>query len=204
MFDSRLSTAGELCAYQSTVATSEGQPGTVDPSRIPAGSYRVDSDHTHVVWTVNHMGFSLLEGMFGAVGGSMTIHPEGVAGSHVEVEFNIDDPTVTSNAFARHLKSTDLFDTGRFPLARFVSTEVIRTSADRATVSGELTLRGITKPVELQSLFVGAGRNPMNDELNFGFTAIATLRRSDFGLDFIVPAVSDIVKLRINAAFKAE
>lgn len=204
MFDSPFSTVGELCAYLRDLATSDGQPGLIDISGIPAGEYRVDADHTQVAWTVNHMGFSLLEGLFGAAAGSITIHPEDVSRSRVEVEFNIDDLAVTTAAFARHLKSADLFEIDLFPTARFVSTQVACSTPGRAMITGDLTLRGVTKPVQLQSVFVGAGLNPMSGKLNFGFTAIARLRRSDFGLSFIVPLVSDIVQLRINAAFTAE
>ena len=72
----------------------------------------------------------------------------------------------------------------------------------QATIAGDLTLRGITKPLTLDARLHGAGANPMNKKPTVGFEATATLKRSDFGLGYAVPAVSDQVKLEITAAFE--
>ncbi len=203
MSDSYSSNAFEPAGYPLFLSSEEGQPGGLTKRPILPGSYQVDPDHTLVAWTVNHMGFSLLEGMFGAAEGSITIDPDRVAKSEVRVAFNVRDLCVTTGAFAQHLKSADLFDADRFPTILFTSTEVRSIDAIRAEIIGNLTIRDINKPVTLDAHFIGAGENPMSGKLNFGFAATATIDRSDFGLGFIVPAVSNKVKLRINAAFTA-
>jgi polyisoprenoid-binding protein YceI len=76
-------------------------------------------------------------------------------------------------------------------------------NGNRATITGDLTIKGITKPVTLQAEFVGAGANPMNKKLNFGFRGTGQIKRSDFGLGMAAPVVSDQVDLTINAAFQA-
>lgn len=184
------------------LATAPGQPGQPVASRIVAGTYQVDPAHTQVAWEVNHMGFSILEGLFGASAGSITIDPAKPAATKVEVTFQIDQLSVTAPAFANHLKSDQIFDVAKYPTAHFISTSVTPRGADKATVTGNLTIKGITKPVTLDATFIGAGTSPMGaKKLNVGFGATGTVKRSDFGVGLAAPAVSDEVKLQIHAAF---
>lgn len=185
------------------VATTPQMPG--QPSgRVAAGTYPVDPNHTQVIWEVNHMGFSMLQGMFGASEGSITIDPAKPAQTKVDVTFKVADLSVTSAGFAKHLQSPDFFDAARYPTARFVSTSVTPKGRDAATMTGNLTIKDQTKPVTLDVRFVGAGANPMSKKANFGFTASGTVKRSDFGLGMAAPIVSDTVKLTVHAAFAAK
>jgi polyisoprenoid-binding protein YceI len=179
-----------------------GLPGAPIKARVTAGTYQVDPAHTQVTWQVNHMGFSMLQGQFGASAGSLTIDPAKPDAAKVDVTFQIDQLSTTSEHFATHLKSKDFFDAAANPTARFVSTAV-RASGDKATITGNLTIKGVTKPVTLQATFVGAGANPMNKKTNVGFRATTSINRADFGLGMAVPVVSDKVDLTINAAFVA-
>ena len=107
----------------------------------------------------------------------------------------------TSDQFTTHLKSKDFFDVAANPTAKFVSTSVTPGANGMATVQGNLTIKNITKPVTLQAHFVGAGNNPMNQQLNFGFHATGKVKRSEFGAGMAAPMVTDDVDLEINAAF---
>ncbi|KQM73401.1 YceI family protein [Sphingomonas sp. Leaf20] len=185
------------------LAQTAAVPGAPVKARVAAGTYAVDPNHTQVTWQVNHMGFSMLEGQFGASGGSIMIDPAKPNATKVEVNFAIDQLSVTSAPFTGHLKSKDFFDVATHPTAKFVSTKVVATG-DKATITGDLTIKGVTKPVVLQATFVGAGTNPMNKKVNFGFRATSSIKRSDFGLGAAVPVVSDRVDLTINAAFAAQ
>jgi polyisoprenoid-binding protein YceI len=178
-------------------------PGQPVAARVAAGTYQVDPAHTQVAWEVNHMGVSMLEGMFGASAGTLTLDPKKPAATKVDVTFTVDELAVTSAAFAKHLKSADFFNVAQHPTARFVSTAVTPKGAAAATMTGNLTIKGITKPVTLDVTFVGAGANPMSKKLNVGFDAKGTIKRSDFGLGMAVPIVSDTVKLHVHAAFTA-
>ena len=185
------------------IATTPQQPGQPAAARVAAGTYQVDAPHTQVTWEVNHMGFSMLQGQFGASGGSITIDPKKPAQTKVDVTFAIDQLSVTSEQFAHHLKSGDFFDAAANPTARFVSTSVTPRGPSRAVLNGNLTIKGVTKPVTLDVTFVGAGTNPMSKKVNFGFTGTGTIKRSDFGLGYAAPVVSDDVKLTVHAAFTA-
>jgi len=184
------------------VALIAQRPGAPDPARVTAGSYKVDPAHTQVTWKVNHLGFSLLQGQFGASGGTLTLDPKNAAASKVEITFDINKLSTTSDQFATHLKSKDFFDVGANPTATFVSTSVKPGANNTATIAGNLTIKGMTKPVVLQATLIGAGSNPMNKQLNVGFHATAKVKRTDFGVGMVAPMVSDEVDLEINAAFQ--
>ncbi|SCW85332.1 YceI family protein [Ancylobacter rudongensis] len=175
-------------------------PGTEDVAGITGGSYTVDPDHTQIVWTVDHMGITPLAGMFGASAGTLVLDPTKPDEAKLDITIPMSGLRVTSEGFAAHLASPEILDTAKFPTASFKSTRVTVEGTD-ATIEGELTLHGVTKPVTLDVSFFGAGINPMTKAENIGFTATAEIRRSDFGLGFGTPVISDEVALDIVGAF---
>lgn len=181
-----------------------GIPGSADPSRVVAGSYKVDPAHTQVRWKVNHLGFSHFDGFFADPTGTLAIDPRRPETAKLSITIPMDRVVSTSAALDKHLRTADFFDAAKFPTATFVSTRV-QPQGQRARISGNLTMRGVTKPVVLDARFVGAGNNPMgNKALNIGFEATTRFNRSDFGIAYAAPAVSDTVELQINAAFEKQ
>lgn len=172
-------------------------------AKVQAGTYKIDPDHTQVIWSVDHFGFSRLYGMVGGMSGTLRLDPARLDQAVVQVDIPLSGLTVTSPGFAKHLQTADLFDTAKFPTARFVSRQVTA-RGQQATIAGDLTIKGVTKPVVLQARFHGAGANPMNKAETVGFSATAKLNRSDFNLGYAVPAVSDEVQLEITAAFERQ
>lgn len=170
-------------------------------SAMAAGVYKVDPDHTQVIWSVDHMGFSRLYGMVGGMSGTLNLDPARPDAATLRMEIPLSGLTVTSPGFAAHLQSADLFDVAKHPTARFVSRN-IEVRGEAATITGDLTLRGVTRPIVLQARLHGAGENPMSKAQTIGFSAKGQLKRSDFGLGYAVPAVSDLVDLEITAAFE--
>lgn len=168
---------------------------------VEAGAYNVDPDHTQVVWSVDHMGFSRLYGMIGQITGVLRLDPARPQAASLQIDIPLSGLKVTSADFARHLATPELFDTAKFPNAHFVSRRV-QVKGRQATITGDLTLHGVTRPVVLDARFYGAGINPMSKAKTIGFSATARLKRSDFGLGYAVPAVSDQVELEITAAFE--
>lgn len=186
--------------FAQPIPTIADQPGQAT-TPVAAGTYQVDPMHTQVAWEVNHMGFTMLEGMFPVSAGTLTIDPANLKAAKVSVTMQIDQIAVTAAPFANHLKSAELFDAASNPTATFVSTAVTPTGKGKATITGTLTIKGIARPVTLQAVFMGAGENPVAKQANIGFSATGTIKRSDFGLGLYAPLVSDTVALRINAAF---
>lgn len=180
------------------------QPGKPSPALATAGTYHVDGGHTQVLFTVNHMGFSEYTGQFTQPTGSLTLDPKNPSASQVTITFPIDKVSTTVAALDTHLKTPDFFDAARFPTGTFTSTRIVARGTS-ATITGNLTLKGVTKPVTLAATFIGAGTGVMGaKKTNVGFHATTTIKRSDFGINYGIPLVSDEVRLQINAAFEAE
>lgn len=178
-------------------------PGSANPALVQPGTYTVDAGHTLVTFKVNHLGFSEYHGQFGNPTGSLVIDPKKPGEAKVDVSFPIDSVSTTSEGLDKHLKTPDFFDAAKYPAGRFTSTAV-NVSGQTATITGNLTLKGVTKPVTLQARFIGAGPSPMGGKLNIGFAATTTVKRSDFGISYGIPLVSDNVELTIDAAFVKE
>jgi polyisoprenoid-binding protein YceI len=179
-------------------------PGVRDVSKVAAGTYKLEPDHTQVLFTFNHLGFTDYTGQFVQPSGSLTIDPAHLNNSKVDVTFAIARVSTTSAHLDQALQTAEFFDAAKFPEAHFTSTKVVANDTD-ATIYGNLTIKGVTKPVTLQARLVGAGTNPRPpNKATVGFAAIAAIKRSHFGISFGVPIVSDRVDLVINAAFEAE
>jgi len=110
--------------------------------------------------------------------------------------------STTNTKLDAELKSGDWFDAERYPTIHFVSTQVFKTSARTAKITGDLTLHGVTRPVVLEAQFVGAGLNPFSKAYTVGFHATTTIKRSDFGVKTYVPLIGDSVAIKISAAFE--
>lgn len=174
-------------------------PGISDVRRVTAGTYTVDPAHSQVSFTVNHLGFSTYRGLFGDVTGSLTIDPKAPAKAKVSIDIPMSGIVTTSTKLDEHLKNADFFDAAKYPTAHFESTSV-RPTGKTARISGNLTIRGITKPVILDATFVGAGT--MMGKRTVGFDAKTTIKRSDFGVNYGIPMVPDAVPLEIFVAFE--
>ena len=164
-----------------------------------------------VVWEVDHFGFSKYSGIFGDVTGTLVIDPANPAASKVDVTIPVSKVTTASAGLTDHLLragkdggKADFF--GPAPAdAKFVSTRVVLDDdGDEAKVTGNLTLNGVTKQVTLDVDFHGAGTNPYNKKATIGFDAETKIRRSDFGVNYGIPVVSDLVELEIHAAFEKQ
>ena len=185
------------------------KPGSANPAAVTGGTYKADPDHTLVMWTVDHLGFTPYTGIFGSVTGTLTIDPKNPNAAKVDVTIPVSKVTTASAGLTQHLLRAgkdggkpDFF--GADPAdARFVSISVVAIG-QKAKITGNLTLNGVTRPVTLDASFYGAGKMPaeMGGQENIGFRATARIKRSDFGVSMGIPLVSDDVTLEIAAAFQ--
>lgn len=161
-------------------------------------TYTLDPAHTDVIAQWNHLGFSNPIAHFGQVEGTITYDPDNVSASSVEVVLPLAGLSSHVPAFDEHLKSDDFFDAAKFPRATFRSTSVEAAGEGRLKITGDLTIKGITRPVVLDTTINKVGTHPMTNQPAAGFDAVATLKRTDFDLGMNVPHVSDEVRLRIT------
>lgn len=179
-------------------------PGAKDASRVTAGTFTMDSAHSQVSWRANHLGFNDYFGLFGSPTGTLTLDPAKPSAASVSIEIPIAQIGTSNADLTKHLLGADFFDAAKFPTATFRSTSVkVDKDGDEATVTGDLTIKGITKPVVLEVDFAGAGTAPpqMGGKLNIGFHAETRIKRSDFGISYGIPLVPDEIPLEISAAF---
>ena len=166
--------------------------------QIAAGTYKLDPTHTDVLVQWSHMGFSNPSAHFGNVDGTLVYDAADVGKSSVEVTLPLSGLNTFTAKFDEHIRSADFFDAAKFPTATFKSTKVEAAGTNKLTVTGDLTVKGITKPVVLDVTVNGAGEHPMAKVPSVGFDATTTIKRSDFGVGAYAPAVSDDVKIRIT------
>lgn len=186
-------------------------PGKPDKTRVAAGTYKLDPNHTLIGWRVDHLGFNDYFGVFGDSTGTLTLDPKNPAAAKVEVTIPVAKVLTASPGLNAHLlrpgkngAKPDFF--GANPAdARFVSTRVVPgRDGMSATITGDLTLNGQTHPVTIAARFKGAGTGVMGGKPTVGFSGKATILRSQWGVVAGIPLVSDKVELDISAPFERQ
>ncbi|RZJ27598.1 MAG: polyisoprenoid-binding protein [Brevundimonas sp.] len=173
------------------------------PSEVTAGAYKLDSDHGKITWSVSHLGFSTYTGQFVKVQAELSLNTANPSASTLTATIPLTDVMTGSDGLDGHLQSADFFDTANHPTATFVSRSVTvdADDANEATVVGDLTLRGVTRPVTIEVEFNQAGPS-MGNTYRAGFDGEATIKRSEFGIAYGIPmGLSDDVKLHIEGEF---
>lgn len=173
------------------------------PSEVRAGAYDLDTGHGKITWSVDHMGFSTYYGQFVNVQAQLTLDPANPANSSLTATVPLTEVDSNSDGLDRHLQTADFFDTANHPTATFVSRSITidADDANEATVVGDLTLRGVTRPVTMEVEFNQAGPS-MGNTYKAGFDGEATIKRSEFGITYGIPmGLGDDVKLHIEGEF---
>lgn len=190
---SRLAASALAAALATTAAHAADAP------RL--GHYVVEPSHTQILFGVNHLGFTTYYGWFADASGTLDL-----AASAGADKLAITVPTgsvkTTSDKLVGELVGAEWLDATKFPDATFASTEVMRTGATTADITGDFTLHGVTRPLTLHAHFMGAGVNPLDHNYTVGFSATGSFKRSVFGVAKYVPLVGDEVSLTLSGAFE--
>ncbi|HVK56972.1 MAG TPA: YceI family protein [Burkholderiales bacterium] len=165
-------------------------PATAQP-------FNVDSGHTYPSFEISHLGFSTMRGRFDKTTANLTLDRAAKKGS---VDVTIDATSINTGHAKRdeHLRGEDFFNVAKFPTLKFKSDE-FKFEGDKLTaVNGQLTMLSITKPVTLQVKSFNCGQHPMAKKEACGVDAFTTIKRSDFGMKYGLPAVGDEIKIAIE------
>jgi polyisoprenoid-binding protein YceI len=182
-------------------ARAQSAPST-NAAAIQTGTYAVEPDHTQVGFSVLHLGFTYYGGMFSKASGDMTLDPKTLATTKLDISVPVDSVATTSPKLDDELRGDKWLDAQKYPTMSFHSTTIVRTGPSSASVAGDLTLHGVTRPIVLKARFVGAGVNPLRKAYTVGFHVTGEFKRSDFGVKGYVPMIGDDVQLNIEAAFE--
>jgi len=160
--------------------------------------YKLDPNHTVVLASWNHFGYSHPSANFGHADGTLLYDADDVTKSSVEVTLPLSGLDTFVPKLDEHLRSADFFDAAKYPDITFKSTMVHDMGGGKLMIMGDLAVHGVTKPVTLDATLNKTGPHPMTKAPTVGFDATTTIKRSDFGVGGYVPMVSDEISIRIT------
>lgn len=161
-------------------------------------TYQLDPQHTSVIVTWNHFGFSHPTASIPGSHGTLVFDPDQPEKARAEITIPVSGIDTHVPALTSEFRGEKYFDVAKYPTATFRSTKVVAAGNNTFDITGDLTLKGITKPVTLHATLNKLGEQPMIKKQAVGFDATGTLNRSDFKLDQYVPAVADQISLTIS------
>ena len=161
-------------------------------------TYQLDPDHTMVLFSWSHFGYSNPTADIGIASGTLVFDEQDPAKSSVEVSMPLAKLDTHVAALDEHLKEADFLNAAKYPVMTFKSTSVVPEGDRHFKVVGNLTVHGVTQPVTLEATLNRVGPHPMSKAPSIGFDATTTIKRSAFGVSAYVPMVGDELSVRIT------
>jgi polyisoprenoid-binding protein YceI len=172
----------------------------VTSSAQAAETYITDPEHTFVSFSYKHLATSIQTSRFDRVNGTITVN-DSMDGGTIDIAIETGSVSTGSDTFNKLLRTEDYFNSGKFPVARFTSDTLIFNNQAITSFSGELTIKGITKPINIEVSNFACSRSFITWKYMCGANASAKLSRSEFDLGKYVPFVGD--KISLNIAIEA-
>ena len=161
-------------------------------------AYQIDPTHTATVFSWNHFGFSTPSANFSDIQGVINVDNAKPANSYVNVTIPLSSLNTNVKALDEHLQGADFFDAAKYPKITFKSTKVQAVGANKYKITGDLTIKNVTKPVVLDAVLNKQGEHPMTKAQSIGFNATTSFDRSAFGVGAYVPNVGDKITVNIT------
>lgn len=178
-------------AFAIAVAMFATQPAAAAPQQ-----YRIDPDHMAIAFLVSHMGFAKTVGQFTQAEGTFVFDEQAPAVSGIDVRIKATSVDTHQQARDEHLRKEEFLWVEKYPEITFRGTAAEQTGARTGTITGDLTLRGVTRPVVLDVIWNRSGEYPIGDKhWAAGFSARTLIKRSDFGMTYALGMVGDEVEI---------
>jgi len=187
-----------------TLATAFAPDVETEATALRPGNYTLDSAHASLIFKVDHLGLSTYLGRFERFDVSLDFNEDDPTASRVDAVIDMTSLDVANDDFAETLTGSSWFDAAVFPETRFQSTAIVVTGENTGTMTGDLTLRGVTAPAKLDVTFNGGGRDRLRGAYVIGLSARGDISRSAFGIDRFNGLVGDNVTIEIEAEFLRE
>ena len=165
---------------------------------VYSADYVLEPVHTQILFFCDHLGFSKSQGEFLKFSGRFTFDPDNPAASYAEVSIDTNSIDMDNGKWNDHMRNEDFFDVKKFPTIEFKSTKVEIESERQARVHGDLTIIGQTHPVVLAVTYNKSGVHPFSGKFISGFSATTTIKRSQYGMTYGLPALGDDVEIRLE------
>ena len=162
-------------------ANAQDKPAKVSYASIPGGEYKIDPAHSTIGFSIRHYEINWVSGRFKDFTGTVRYDESDVTRSAVEFTAKVESIDTGVAPRDQHLRTADFFEVAKYPEMNFKSTRVERKGKDNYVLHGDLTLKGVTKPVALPFTITGAIKDPRGNT-RFGISAQTTLNRRDFGI----------------------
>lgn len=172
--------------------------------QLEKGSYKLDQTHVAVLFKINHMGLSTFVGRFNKVDATLEFDPNNIAAAKLSAIIDVASLDTNNRDLEETLRGSSWLDTEKYPQALFKTTSVSVLDQNSAIFSGELTLHGVTAPINLTVTFNGGAHNMLAGFYTLGFSATSTFNRSTFGVDYLIPAIGDAVAIEVFAEFQQQ
>jgi len=166
--------------------------------------YEFDTVHSQIIFKINHLGYSNSYGKFRAFEGTLSFDPEDWSTAKTEVSINTKSIDLENKKWNDHMRNPDFFDVEQYPAMTFKSTKLEKTGEDTGKLHGDLTILDKTLPITLDLTLNQAGIHPMSEKPHVGFSATGTIKRSEWGMEYGVPAVGDDVHIIIEVEATAQ
>ncbi|MEM6410044.1 MAG: YceI family protein [Pseudomonadota bacterium] len=201
--------SGDTSADAAATDNAETEVAAEVPSAfadVNPGSYELENTHASLLWKISHNGLSYYTARFTSFDATLELAAEDPTASSVSVSI---DPTSVRTDHpdgdewdAELANGAQFFNAGSFPEITFVSTDITATGDTNGLIIGDLTMLGTTLPVTLEANFNGVASPPWYEGRNvIGFSAVGTIKRSDFGMDALIPNIGDEVEIIVEAEF---
>jgi len=171
--------------------------GFFNNALFAADTYNVDTDHTYIMFRVKHLDVGYSYGRFNGPSGTFVFDESLPSNSSIEMQVKTEGVDTNVEKRDNHLRSPDFFNAAEHPVITFKSTSVKKTSSDSYAVAGNLTLLGTTRPISMVARDTGAGKDPWGNYRR-GFETTFTIKRSEFGMNFMLGGVSDDVDITVS------
>ena len=184
-----------------SVVTVHAQQSTAPAPVLPSGTYKMDKNHGYLVFSYLHMGFSHPMLRFTNFDTEIQYDSANIDNSSAKVNIAVNSIDAGIATFNAELASEKFLDAAKFPEITFTSTSYKSTGTDTAVLTGDLTIKGVTKPVSLDVRLNRAAEHPMSKNPMLGFSATGKFNRSEFGMGMFTPMVSDELGLQFEGEF---
>jgi polyisoprenoid-binding protein YceI len=160
-------------------------------------TYEVDPVHSSAIFRIKHLGIAYVYGRFNDLSGTLKIDDERPASSVVEIFAKTKNVDTYNSERDNHLRSQDFFDAKKFPVISFKSKAFTKVSKDEYEVTGDLSIHGVTRPLTVKVQRTGSGEDPWGG-FRIGFETTFMIKRSDFGMNFMMGGVGDEVRIILS------
>ena len=183
------------------LAGAQNNNGGLNLTSVPSGLYTLDSDHAYLTFSYNHQGFSQPQLRFDRFSANLNFDSRNPELSEVQVEVDVSSLNSGVAALDREMRSENFFDSLNHPRISFSSKRIEMDAWGHAEIIGEIEIKGQAKEILLETQLNGARLNPQSKMHTIGIGLTGTLNRSDWGMNQLIPQVSDEIEIRVEAEF---